>query len=597
MSAADSGFRAAVHERVEYFAMLRNAQRTLAPSLRDADQLFPPDQVRDMLERLRAVAQGPAGEAETSAEGEEPTFRPERAAALDEVDGILQEIGSRMVEALDAVSLAQLRATLPTTAKTYPEEVLALLNLCASRAAGNDQRLRVAEYILTLLSSEMSGGVRSLVRDPEKISPVVMALGAAQREKLNPRLDPEDVAVQFRAAAAQLQEDEEIQATLEKVRELKIDLGEGIFLPEVLHDAVAYNIAVWNRQEELLDQERTSDRIAEADLLFTTEIDLEEEDLVEKDDAPSEDPEPTFEETMRTHAEGIALVKAAIACRIREEEAAPGLPGMLTLELDPDTLGEPERAAYLDDSADPASELMRTILATAVVLEQLPEGAERLSEINLSQSVLQGAWIRQLSEEVQQTMRMLVASSRYDDARALSAVKHKYLYSSLTELIRERAQEAGMGKVSTYGAIEGGREAIEQASSPIITRERVVRELKRPANYIGLLVVILAASLLMRVTLVRPRPVHILTEQELAQISPFIASGYRGKSGASSLLIGTVKHDWDNLSVKTQRTKGAELTKELGLAGVNEVMLFDNSRKLRFHSIHGKIRYPPLEDE
>jgi len=601
MNAADSGFKGAVHERVERFAALRNAQRALAPSLRDADQLFPPDQVRDMLARLRALAQSPGSEAEPSADGEEPTLSSERTAALDEVDGLLQQVGSRIVEALDSVSLAQLRATLPATATTYPEEVLALLNLCASHAAGNDPRLRVAEYMLTLLSSEMRDGVRSLVRDPDKISPVVMALGAAQREKLNPRLDPEDAALQFRAAAAYLQENEEIQTTLEQVRALKFDLGEGIFLSEVLNDAVAYNIAVWNRQEELLDEERTSDRIAEADLLFSTEIEFEDEELEEGRETEAE-PEPqeeahSVEEVARSQEQGIAQVEQAIALRVRGEEAVPGLLGLMVLELDPATLGDSERKAYQEDSDDPAARLIRAIIATAVVLQQLPEGAERLQEIGLAQAALQGDWIRHLSQEVQRVMRTLVASSSYEEARGLSAIKHKYLYASLTQLIRERAQEAGMGKGSSQTAIEGGREAIERAALPTISKQRIVQELKRPANYVGLLIVILLISLVGRVALVRPRPIQLFTKQELALISPFLTAGYRGKDGASPLFIGKLRQEWNNITVEEQRAEGETLAKELRYSGVNEIMLYDDARRLQFHIIGGEIRVPKPPEE
>ncbi len=595
-AAADAGLREAVHERVQRFAALRSVQRALTPSVREAEQLFPPEQVRDVLERLRSLTQASPGEAEAGGECDERALAPGEPESLAELDDRLDEVASRLLDALDAVSLAQLRATLPTSATTYPEEVLALLNLCASNARGHAQRIRVAEYVLTLLSSDLREGVRSLVRDPQQMSPAIAALGMDQREKLDSRFDPADVAVQFRAAAVRLQQDDGIQATLEEMRALKEDLGEAIFLSEIICDAVAYNIGVWNRQEELLDEERTSDRIAEVDLLFSTEVEFEQEDLEGKPEPESEEKARSVEEAAQTQAEGIARVEEAIGRRIRGEEPTPGLPGMLTLELDPATLGDRERHAYSEDSDDPSAKLIRTIVATAVVLQHLPEGAERLREIDLSQAVLQGDWIRHLSQEIQRAMRTLVAASRYEDARALSAIKHKYMYSSLTELIRERAREAGMGRGSS-ASIEGAREAIAEATSATITREVIVRELKRPANYVALLLVVLVTSLVFRVATVRPRPIQILSQQELEQISPYIASGYRGKSGASPLFIGTVKREWSDLTVENERVEGAKLASELEFAGVTDVMLFDASRKLRFHYSAGTIRLPKLPDE
>lgn len=601
MGAAPSrDIRLVVHERVERFAALRSAQRALAPSVRVARQLFSAIEARDLLERLRSIARGPGGEEAADSTHDERAAPPDAGASLREIDEHLDEVALRLLDALDAVSIAQLRATLPTTAATYPEEVVALLNLCAGSARGHAQRLRVTEYLLTLLTSELRDGVRSLARDPDEISRGVALLCGAHRDKLEPGLDPESVAMEFRTAAARLQEDCEIQATLEEMRALKERLGEAIFLPEISRDAVAYNVAVWNRQEEILDEERTSDRIAEADLLFAvrSEAEVEAEDSELETEAEPPDEALDDEELALAQASGIAQVEASIACRIRGEELGSDLPSMLAAELDPSKLGDRVRAAFTESSDDPADALIRTIVATASVLQQLPEGGERLRSLGLNPAVVKGDWIRHLSQEVQATMRTLVTAGRYEDARSLSAIKHKFLYASLTNLIRERAKEVGTAGVSSSLGVEGARDAIGLAEAAA-ERTRQLRQhvIERSASYAGILLVILVASFVMRVALVRPRPIHIFSSQELADVSPLMASGYRGASGGSPLFIGTVTAQWHILSVEEQRAQGAELAKKLGYEGVREVILYDDQRKLQFHILGSTIRHPRPPDD
>ena len=190
-------------------------------------------------------------------------------------------------------------------------------------------------------------------------------------------------------------------------------------------------------------------------------------------------------------------------------------------------------------------------------------------------------------------MRRLVAASRYEDARALSAIKHTYLYSSLTELIRERQREMGSTASSTAMWIAGSGEALGSAAAdagPL--SQRVKRELKRPANYLGLLLIFLVGSVVFRVALIQPNEIEMLSTQELSQIASFISSGYRGDSGSGSLFIGTVNQQWYRLNDEDQISESLELAKELGYGGVEEVMLFDTRHALVLHLVGDQIRHP-----
>jgi len=176
MSTAGQDLKRAVHAQIERFAALRSAQRALAPSVRDVQDIFPPERVQDVLSRLRSLAQCKQGEAQSAPAGEE------KLVTLGNLDDELNGISSQLLEALDRIPFAQLRASLPSTVRTYPEEVLALLNLCAANAHGHAQRIRISEYALTLIASELRGGVRSLSINPDGLSVGITALAEGHRE-------------------------------------------------------------------------------------------------------------------------------------------------------------------------------------------------------------------------------------------------------------------------------------------------------------------------------------------------------------------------------------------------------------------------------
>ena len=98
---ADVGFKGAVHQRVQHFAALRSAQRALTPSVRDAEALFPPEEVREVLGYLRSLAHVGGGEGETQAEVDGQVLAPSDAAAIVKLDQHLWDVSSRILRALD----------------------------------------------------------------------------------------------------------------------------------------------------------------------------------------------------------------------------------------------------------------------------------------------------------------------------------------------------------------------------------------------------------------------------------------------------------------------------------------------------------------
>jgi len=93
-----------------------------------------------------------------------------------------------------------------------------------------------------------------------------------------------------------------------------------------------------------------------------------------------------------------------------------------------------------------------------------------------------------------------------------------------------------------------------------------------------------------------PAPsIHYLTPDELAQISPHLASGYRDGKGNGPAFFGILKSQWAELSAAEKREDAELVIMALGSSGVREVMVFDDIRRLKIQGANGFVRLPPRE--
>jgi hypothetical protein len=567
-----------VLERVRRFAALRGAQRAIEPSACSPGALPAPERWREIRERLAAISKSVAREGD-ALEGERE---------LAEIDELLAALSQELLAALEAIPLSQLRATLPTTFREYSEEIVALLDLCVGTAAGRSDRARITEYLITMIASEQCVGVRRMVRDPVHISPALHEYSSALREALDPDRDSERLAEAFDDAARRLQEASNVSSVLDEVRTLKGELGESIFAPSILRAVIDYNLAVWNRHEDLLDQTRTNDWIADSELILSIEVELDDE---QEEVAPlPASSEPSESELERAHSQraGIAQIEAAIAGRLNGEPLESELLFELLSGLE---LSEREKQAFSDTTTLEVDELFRAMVATGMAIRSLPELGGRLSELSLRPAVLQSDWIRWLNERIREKTKQLIAGGGYAEAREVSATKHRFLYASLSELIRNATRKAGAGNA---GYIEGSGDVLQQASAEaggwhpsIIFLDTKAKR----ASATAILLLVLLASIGLRFNMVKPRPVDIFSQDRLTDLSSELDSGYR-KQGFGRLFVGTVSPGWKKLSVEERRTEGGEIAKRLGYQGVREVMLYDQGRDMQFHFAGGVVRYP-----
>ncbi len=585
-----------VLERVRSFAALRGAQRALEPSACAPGALPAPERWREIRERLGVLSKCLARGGEP-APGD-PELRPE----LAEIDLRLAELKQELLAALEGIPLSQLRATLPTTFLDYSDEVIALLDLCVGTESGRAGRDRITEYLVTMIASEQCAGVRRMVRDPVQVSPALTLYSNALGDALDPDTDPVQVAQTFDDAAQRLQEATNVSPVLAEIRELKQGLGESVFSPSILRAVVGYNLAVWNRHEDLLDQTRTDDWIADSELILSIEVELDDDETLTLSGIDGRDPvvptpavvEPreTTQERVDSQREGIARVEGAIAGRLRGE--TNGLRGetndseLLSEIIGGLELSEREESAF-SSGATPIDELIRSMVATGIAIRRLPTLGSRYVELGLRPTVLQSDWVRKLNEQVRQTTKQQIAQGAYADAREISATKHRYLYASLAELIRNATRKAG----AESSFIEGGGEALRAAADAGSWRPSIVfldTKAKR-ISAAAILFVVLLGSVGMRFQMIKPRPIDLFSEERLADLSSYIDSGYR-KQGFGRLFVGAILPGWKKMSVEEQRAEGTEIARRLHYQGVREVMLYDQSRQLRFHYAGGQVRIP-----
>ncbi len=568
-----------VLERVRSFAALRGAQRALEPSACAPGALPAAERWRDIRERLGAlskrVARGGA-----AAVGE---LRPE----LAKIDEQLAGLRRGLLGALDGIALPQLRATLPLTFREYSDEVVALLDLCVSTESGRADRVRITEYLTTMIASEQCAGVRRMVRDPVHISAALSRYSNSLGEALDPDTDPARVAERFDDAARRLQEASNVRPVLDEVRALKEELGEAIFAPQILRAVVDYNLEVWNRHEDLLDQTRTNDWIADSELILSIEVEFEDEPPAPISSQRAQEPREDEEQRASSQRAGIARIEGAIAARLSGKPPEDELLQQIISGLE---LSEREQQAFAASDASEIDELFRAMVATGIAVRRIPTLGTRFSELDLRPAILQSDWVRLLNERVRITTKQLIARGAYADASEVSATKRRFLYASLAELIRNATRKAGAS--DTY--IEGAGEALQHAAAHAGSWRPSIIFLDTKAKRVSaaaILTLVLLASIGLRFHLIQPRPIDIFSEERLDDLSSYMDSGYR-KQGFGRLFVGTVSPGWKKLSIEEQRAEGSEIAKRLHYQGVREVMLYDESRKIRFHHAAGGVRYP-----
>ena len=575
----------AVLERGMRFMALRSAQRALKPSIRRATTPPGYEVVPRIRDQLKVVGKRVLDERQPPDDLE---------AELEEIDALLMVMAGELLQALDTVQIPQLRATLPDTHERYPDEVSALLDLCVGTEPGRARRVRTIEYLVTLLASESCEGVRHLVADPTKLSAELRDYCTMQGGALPADKDPTVIAAQFQASAQRAEASEDPSSVVQEIGNLKEDLGEGIFAPAILRAAVEYNISVYNRTEDLLDESRTDDWLEDSELLLS--MDVADQDRGPAEQGDDATPAPRGEPVASADGDaGLARIEAAIGAQLRDEAVGDDLAAEL---IDGLCLGEAERKVFVDADDSEYAAMLRRMVSVGVAYGSLSSHAARAAELGFSTGFLQPE-VQRLNEEMRDQTKKLIAEGKYDSARVVSRVKQKFLQGTLLEMTRvaigQRAAEAGP-LPAREKSVEGADEVLgEETKARREKRQKRVKQAKRSAA--GVLFVLVLAALGWRLAMIEPLPFDVWTPERLTGLSPHMVSGYRGDSGASQLFIGVVDQRFRTLSVEQQRSEGARIYEGLKPKGVREVLLYDEHRQVRFHWAAGEVRRPAAPED
>lgn len=581
---------AALRIRHERLARLRAAWRALAPSIMAKETGEVDQMVRELRSRLRELAErsGDASEAELS--------------SLDEA---LERYAQSLRVSLDQVSVAQLRSTLPDVESSQRDEVLALLDLVLEDETHLRKRMAVADYLITLLSTEEQGNRRRIMHDPVGLTARLNAL--SERLASDMTQDLEGAEQGFFAAVRRLEEGD-LDRVLHELRTLKNGLGLNLFLPEVLRGLVFYNTSFWNRIRSQIEEDRASAADGADD-----DADLPAELAA----VAAEEPEPAFEAPAGEpapsvfQAKGLRSVAQALARWAMGEELGNAPAERVAVRLDLASLSPAEHSALSAAGGgmggDPARDTLVLALVVGLVLRSLPLVRADLATLRIDPAHLQRDWLRELDAALRKEMAGLIAGNGYTQARHVSEVRSRYLFAPLAELNREaRAARAAAeapaearATATPHGAAAEGAQIPGEAPPQPRRRSAPGRKGSAAAGGTGrrrlvaqLTVLALVAAVGIGAFAWKIRPsagtVRTLSKHQLQLVSTELQSGYRNQRGHGSLFVGTVNTSWKGLSQAARQEKAQEMVKRLRQEGVRRVMLFDGQHRLEVEYDEGQ---------
>jgi hypothetical protein len=240
--------------RINRYSKLRAAERAIEPSVRVRRDLPTAILGRDLLVDLRKASQ-------IAREGGADPIRQTLIAMVEEIDETLVGFALQLKRIINQTPMIQLRASLPAIAEQFRVEAVALLEVCLEADDIDDCPMLLVDFLITLLSTSQGAGIKAVSSDPCIASQTVERFS---NEWLNHTSEENELlAAEFRNAAVEVLNLEDLERLVKKMREKKRPLRYKYFHPEILRSIVAYNLAVANRFKIVINQSRERDRALE----------------------------------------------------------------------------------------------------------------------------------------------------------------------------------------------------------------------------------------------------------------------------------------------------------------------------------------------
>jgi hypothetical protein len=238
-----------VRARVRRFATLRAALRALRAVEQPAELDEGLELGRQLLTRLRALSgDSPGADVLDSAE------------ALRGADALLDRLAQRVHDVFKSTPTSTLCAAVGSLAESEPGTVRSLGAVIVESDLESEPAQRLLEYLVTALACAGAPGERTVVRPPLDALPELADIDLPAAHEADPTIDEAEQI--FGRAVRRLYQDD-VGATRDRIRDYKRRLGPRILHPTVMAAAVAYNTAMSNRLERLIEEHRALDALAE----------------------------------------------------------------------------------------------------------------------------------------------------------------------------------------------------------------------------------------------------------------------------------------------------------------------------------------------
>jgi hypothetical protein len=493
---------------------------------------------------------------------------PARLPKLDKIlDAIEQEVRTLAFD----IPVAELRAGLPSRLPQERVAVLDLLDLMLVSELENEDvaggRLSAIDYLVTLLcSGDRADG--ALLQDPTGLTPRLFTLCERAQAADTPALDAAEA--DFYAAAEVDDAEARDEQKLVAMRRRKRELGPHFFVPRVLRAIVTYNAALSASIERGVHDSRDWGSLAAASESGSSESALFETEVL-----------PRIAEAIARRTSGAAPSSSAV--------------DRVAWCLDLDSLDEPAR----DVLAHPGVGRRENVEGTAILVGLLCRSAVVLDSefpaIGIAPERLAGEWVRELDATLKRKVNEQIAGDSYEQACSVSELRNTFLYSLITDVNREKREPQRRVEVPRFQEVE--QEARQLAGAAVEHREAPPARTPRldlgslqrgtQRHVLGLLgaaAVIGAIAILLTHTLLAS-DLEGFSSTELHQVSPHLEAGSRNGEGSGTGFVGTLGDGWEQLSPSKQEAAAGRLVRTLQAKGVREVMIYDDSRRLRIQSL------------
>ncbi len=501
---------------------------------------------------------------------------PER---VRELGVLIDELNRTLCDALFDAPLENVRAVLRRDREAHPKRVLTVVDLLALDAFRSPEslpkRLALVDALITLACTEGDSRQRVAPQDPVALTPVLRELARVAEAEFGEK-QAELEAGFFNAAnlAADVRE----PPALAELRARKAKLGRGYFAPGMLRAIVTYNMALEQARQPWVCTPETGDATESF--------------------AP-----PASGSVFASDA--LAGLHAALRERLAGKPLQKGPAHRIARALDVDAL-DPSCIAALDEGSLAAADLRCAIVLVGLLVRSLNVLGVELQEIGIDPDVVSSRWLEELDQlvkiEVNDSIMSTSSGAAYEEARALSDLRNRFLFDSTKAPDRKdrtrSAPEAAHAAKSESEERQTRKEARALASEAVSddARPRAVRSERREIEWRIAVPALAIAALAVGVGLQHFGIIDVFgrghdrwSQTDLAAVSDYLTQGKRNGEGAGTAFVGTVDERWLSLTPAERLTAAEALVSELAERGVSQVMIYDSDRRLRIQSLGDRI--------